>query len=139
MSRKKLLVVSSHHDEAITKWIVQNSSAIDLIFIEELLTCYEISDELSADGPKIRWQQGASVEYSNKSHCLLNRVIYINDDLFQSFRIEDRDYAKRVFEAYLGFSLNAFQSPQYQAINGVCERVKSLPQQWQIVSRAFNR
>lgn len=141
MSMKKILVASSHKDEAITKWILENSSlrsTIDLMFIEELLTCYEISDELSVESPKISWQQGELVQYSNTSHSLLNRVLYINDHLFESFRIEDRDYAKREFEAYLGFSLNAFQSPQYQAINGICERIKSLPQQWQLVHKSLN-
>lgn len=141
MPRKKLLIASSHKEEAITKWIDENSSsrsAVDLIFIEELLTGYEICDELNSEGPIIRWKKDELVNYSNNSHTLLNRVIFINNHLFKSFRVEDREYAQREFEAYLGFSLNAFQSPQYQAINGICERIKSLPQQWQLVNKSLN-
>ncbi|MDI9818513.1 MULTISPECIES: hypothetical protein [unclassified Legionella] len=136
MFEKKLLVASSHRSEAITKWILESESvkqSIDVIFIEELLDNFEIRDELDKNGPSIQWFDTVGNKYSNKTHYLLNRVINVEECLFNQFRHEDRNYAQREFEAYLGFALNAFVSPQIQAINGICERFKTLPQQWQMV------
>ena len=42
------------------------------------------------------------------SHAILNRVTYVPDKLFEKFTVEDREYAKREFEAYIGFSFNSF-------------------------------
>lgn len=136
MSEKKLLVASSHKNEAITKWILENDSAqpyIDIVYIHELLNSFEIRDELDKNGPIIQWNDILGNQFSNHTHYLLNRVINIEESLFNQFQDEDKDYAQREFEAYLGFALNAFVSPQNQAINGVCDRFKSLPQQWQMV------
>ncbi|WP_133131363.1 hypothetical protein [Legionella yabuuchiae] len=136
MSEKKLLVASSHKDEAITKWIRESdflNSLIDIIYIQELLDNFDIRDKLDKNGPVIEWHDSQGNQYSNNSHYILNRVINIEERLFQNFRKEDQDYAQREFEAYLGFALNAFLSPQNQAINGICERFKTLPQQWQMV------
>lgn len=136
MSGKKLLVASSHKSEAMTKWIMESellNSSIDIIFIEELLDNFEIRDELDQNGPSIQWFDTVGNQYSNKTHYLLNRVINVEECLFDKFQLEDKDYAQREFEAYLGFALNAFDSPQNQAINGICERYKTLPQQWQMV------
>lgn len=133
---KKLLVASSHKNEAITKWILESdllNSSIDIIFIQDLLDNFDIRDELDKNGPIIRWQDNRRKQYSNNTHCLLNRVINVEECLFDKFRPEDKDYAQREFEAYLGFALNAFESPQNQAINGICERYTTLPQQWQMV------
>ena len=136
MSEKKLLIASSHRSEAIAKWILENDSVqplIDIIFIDELLNNFEIRDELDKTAPTIRWYDTLGKQYSNHTHYLLNRVIYVEERLFNKFRDEDRDYAQREFEAYLGFALNAFSSPQNQAVNGSCERFTTLPQQWQMV------
>jgi len=138
MSEKKLLVASSHKSEAITKWILENDSLtrlIDIIFIEELLNHFDIRDKLDRSGPVIRWHDNQGNRYTNNTHYLLNRVIYIEERLFQRFRHEDKEYAQREFEAYLGFALNAFVSPQVQAINGICELFMSLPQQWHMVKK----
>ena len=94
---------------------------------------FEIRDELDKSGPIIQWSDTLGNQYSNHTHYLLNRVINVEECLFNQFQDEDKDYAQREFEAYLGFALNAFISPQTQAINGVCERFKTLPQQWQLV------
>ncbi|CAM4499432.1 MAG: hypothetical protein LEGION0403_FIIPPAGN_02538 [Legionella sp.] len=136
MSEKKLLVASSHKSEAITKWILEKHSVqpiIDIIFLDELLNNFEIRDELDKSGPIIQWIDTFGNQFSNHSHYLLNRVINVEECLFNQFRYEDKDYAQREFEAYLGFALNAFISPQIQAINGICEHFKTLPQQWKMV------
>ncbi|MCC5792138.1 MAG: hypothetical protein JJT82_05955 [Legionellaceae bacterium] len=136
MSEKKLLVASSHRSEAITQWILETDSVkafIDIIFIDDILNNFEIRDELDKSGPTIQWRDIFGNKYSNNTHYLLNRVINIDEGLFSQFRHEDKDYAQREFEAYLGFALNAFVSPQEQAINGICERFNTLPQQWQMV------
>lgn len=141
MSNKRLLIASSSRHEAITKWFLNNNSAdfaIDLIFIDELLNAYDIRDELNDGHAVIRWYDSNQLKYSNETHSILNRVIYVDDDLFQSFQLEDREYAKREFEAYLGFAFNGFQSPQTSTVNGICEFVYSLPQQWRTVAKVLN-
>ncbi len=141
MPTKKLLIASYSRNEAITQWIRKNNAAdsgIDLLFIDDLLNEYEISDELNDSQAIIRWYKSNSLSYSNETHCLLNRITYLDDALFESYQPEDREYAKREFEAYLGFALNSFQSPQNIAINGLCERIQSLPQQWSLVHTHLN-
>lgn len=141
MSNKKLLIASSSRHEAITKWIRENKSldsTVDLISIGDLLNKYDIRDELNDHNAIIRWYEFNRLKYSNETHCLLNRVIYLEDELFHPFQLEDRGYAKREFEAYLGFALNSFQSPQHTSVNGICERVYSLPQQWHLVDKFLN-
>lgn len=141
MQSKKLLIASSSRNEAITQWVLNNkslNSKIDLIFIEDLLQKYNISDILDDTSALIRWYKDNELKFSNKTHHLLNRITYINDSLFSSFHIKDREYAKREFEAYLGFALNSFKCPQKVAINGACERIYSLPQQWCLVHKFLN-
>ncbi|EHL32889.1 hypothetical protein [Legionella drancourtii] len=98
MSNKKLLIASSSRNEAITKWIRENDSLdsiVDLIFVAELLNEYDIRDELNDNQAVIRWYESNRLKYSNETHCLLNRVIYLEDELFHPFQLEDREYAKR--------------------------------------------
>lgn len=140
MLTKNILVASSCEHEAITKWIINNkslTSQCDVIFTHELLCQYEIYDELDDEAVNIIWKDPASEKvYTNQSHVLLNRIIYIDSQLFKNFKIDDCEYAKREFEAYLGFAMNSFQSPQKASINGTCEKIYSLPQQWQMVRDA---
>lgn len=141
MSNKKLLIASSSRNEAITKWIRESNlldSIVDLIFVSELLNEYDIRDELNDNHAVISWYESNGLKYSNETHCLLNRVIYLEDELFHPFQLEDREYAKREFEAYLGFALNSFQSPQNSSVKGICERIYSLPQQWHFVDKFLN-
>ena len=141
MSNKKLLVASSSRHEAITKWIRENNSldlAVDLIFIADLLNKYDIRDALNDTHANICWYESNRLQYSNETHCLLNRIIYLEDKLFYPFQLKDREHAKREFEAYLGFALNSFRSPQNITVNGICEKVYSLPQQWHFVDKFLN-
>lgn len=137
----KILVASSDINEAITNWIINNKSLelyCDVITLNDLLNKYEIQDELNDDEVKIEWSfllEGK--KYTNKEYSLLNRITFIENSLFENFQLIDLDYAKREFEAYLGFAFNAFKSPQYQALNGICEKIYSLPQQWQMVQNTI--
>lgn len=141
MSNKKLLIASSSRDEAITNWVLKNKPAdliIDLLFVDELLNKYDIRDELDDHKAIIRWYESNILKFSNETYCLLNRIIYLEDELWESFKTIDREYAKREFEAYLGFALNSFQTVQNIATNGICERSYSLPQQWCLVDKTIN-
>ncbi|MBA4696640.1 MAG: hypothetical protein H2069_04530 [Legionella sp.] len=145
---KKILIVSSSREEAITQWAIQrqqskgaplslmhNGRQIDWLILSDLLQGLQIHDELNQDSVSIRWYSKNSIKYSNDSHVLLNRITYIDNKLFESYCIADREYAKREFEAYLGFALNSFDKVQAIAINGLCERILSLPQQWNLVKK----
>jgi hypothetical protein len=108
-----------------------------LIFIDELLNEYDIQDELDDEKVCIQWYQNNILRYTNETHCLLNRVTYIKNGLFNHFKHQDREYAKREFESYLGFAFNGFKKVQNIAINGVCERIYSLPQQWKLIGEGL--
>jgi hypothetical protein len=122
MNNKKLLVASSSKDEAITQWIIKNQLTplqFDLVLIEDLLNKYDIQDSLDDKKTSIQWFEHNNLKYSNETHCLLNRVTYVDKTLFTPFRCEDRDYAQREFEAYLGFAFNSFEKAQNCSINGL--------------------
>lgn len=138
MDNKKILIASSSREEAITSWIINNqlnNEKFDLVFVEDLLKKYNIRDQLDDEKASIQWYENSRLKYSNNTHCLLNRVVYIEEALFGHFKYQDRDYAKREFEAYLGFAFNSFDKVQNIAINGACERVYSLPQQWSLIKK----
>lgn len=141
MNNKKLLIASSSRSEAITKWIINNHSSnnmIDLIFIDDLLNKYQIHDELNDEEINIKWYENNTLKYTNATHSLLNRIVHLDKALFNNFKFQDREYAKREFESYLGFALNGFRKAQKIAINGVCEHIYSLPQQWKLVSQRLS-
>lgn len=133
---KKLLIASLHDNEAITKCVLGNpaifSKSVDVVFIEQLLTEMNIYDELYDHDSIIRWYKGNELFFSNKTHHLLNRVSFIPSVLFEEFIEQDRDYAKREFEAYLGYSFNSFYGMGNKTPNGICEQLLSLPQQWKL-------
>jgi hypothetical protein len=135
LKKTNLLIASSSPDEAITHCVLNNKKHfnlnIDIVFINELMTDYQINDELSDNLAIVRWFKDTHHSISNQTHFLLNRTLYIHDDLFLNFIEKDREYAQREFEAYLGFSLNAFEGVGTQTVNGLCDRLYSLPEQWQ--------
>lgn len=139
MNNKKLLIASSSKNEAITKWVInEHLNNVDLIFIDDLLNRYSIQDELDDIKTAIHWYENDTLKYSNKTHCLLNRIPYIDKKLYSNFKCRDQDYARREFEAYLGFALNSFDKVQNIAINGICERIYSLPQQWNLIRKKIS-
>lgn len=134
MASPTLLIASSSVDEAITQCVLENkekfSLEIELILLDEIMEDVDIYDELSDNASIIRWFKPDTTMISNTSHVLLNRVLYVDDDLFSKFIVSDRDYAKREFEAYLGYSFNSFDGVGNKTVNGICESILSLPQQW---------
>ncbi|MCH9756846.1 MAG: hypothetical protein K0U37_06630 [Gammaproteobacteria bacterium] len=135
LKKTNLLVASSSIDEAITQCVLKNKHAfsvnIEVVLIHELITDFSINDELSDHESIIRWFKPNQYTLSNQTHFLLNRTLSISDDLFLNFIQKDRDYAKREFEAYLGYSFNSFKGIGNQTVNGICENLYSLPEQWQ--------
>ncbi len=139
MTHTNLLIASSSFDEAITRCVLKHKRhfayQIDVVLIHELLTDFNIHDELSDEGSIIRWFKTPKKIISNQTHYLLNRTLSIHDDLFSKFIKKDRDYAKREFEAYLGYSFSSFKGLDNQTVNGICGSFHSLPEQWQKVQK----
>lgn len=105
--QKSIVIVSHSLDETITKCLGNNISKfktiLTIVSLRELLNDYEIFDEVNDSGTSIKWIKELN-HISNADYYLLNRVIYIPNDLFSNFNQTDREYAQREFEAYLGFS-----------------------------------
>lgn len=136
------MIVSHSLDEAMTRCIVDNKENLDanitIISLHELMTDYEISDQISDAGTCIKWIKwikGSEQHISNNDHFLLNRVLYVPNTLFNNFAKIDRDYAQRELEAYMGFSFNAFAGIGNQLANGACVDSIPLPQQWKRIAK----
>jgi hypothetical protein len=50
----------------------------------------------------------------------------------------DREYAQRELEAYIGFAFNSFSGIGNKSSNGVCVSTLSLPQQWNCIQKKFS-
>lgn len=128
-------------DEAITRCIVDNRKniavTIKTISLHELMTEYEICDEIRDTGTHIKWIKGLDSPISNTDYFILNRVLYVPQILFRDFAKKDKEYAQREMEAYLGFSFNAFAGIGNQSANGACVDSVSLPKQWKKVGKEF--
>lgn len=139
MSKKNLVIASHSLDEAITRCIRDNKKQLDahiaIVSLHELMTEYEICDEVSDAGTCIKWIKGLEHPISNTNYVLLNRVLHVPDTLFSQFAKRDREYAQRELEAYMGFSFNAFTGIGNHLANGICVESLSLPQQWKIIAR----
>ncbi len=134
-NRKNLVIASSSPDEAITSCILKHKHYfdcnIDIVFIRDLLNEFEICDELSDKGSFVHWFNQVGTVISNQTHVLLNRTLSVEEQLFSGFIQKDREYAKREFEAYLGYSFSSFEGTDNQTVNGVCGTFFALPEQWQ--------
>ena len=85
----------------------------------------------------ICWEHPNGLRITSADHYLLNRVLAIPSLLFKDFIKADQEYAQREFEAYLGFSFNAFAGIGSESPKGLAVNVPSLPQQWKAVNTAF--
>lgn len=137
---KNIAVLSHSLNEAITKCIINNranfTENITIVSLQELLFDYKIFDKICDTGTHIKWIKNSNL-ITNNTYSVLNRVLYVPDALFSSFKKIDRIYAKREFEAYIGFSLNAFKGIGNQTANGSCAESLSLPQQWRKIEQKF--
>lgn len=140
MSQKDLVIVSHSQNEAITKCILDNKNFFEekivIISLQELIFDYEIFDETSDAGTCIKWIKESGY-ISSRDYYLLNRVLYVPEKLFLDFTKADREYARREFEAYIGFAFNAFCGIGNHFPNGACSESSSLPQQWNKVYKEF--
>lgn len=138
--QKSIVIVSHSLDEAITQCIKNNiknlEADIQMITLQELISDYEIFDEVNDVGTNIKWVKGLN-QISNTDYYLLNRVLYVPHSLFTNFTKVDREYAQREFEAYIGFSFNAFNGIGNHLANGACVDNLSLPKQWSAIAKKF--
>jgi|GEM_PF-2007268 len=134
----RFLIASTHRDEAITRVLMKHHASLpyhcEFIFLDELLNEFNIFDTVTDEKTTITWQSKEGMCYSNKDYALINRVTYIPNDIFDAFAINDRSYAKREFEAYLGFAFNAFATTDTHTPQGIVNNYYSLPKQWQLVA-----
>ena len=142
MTIKNILIASHSYDEAITHCVIKNrehfEAAISIVLLADILFNYDIYDEINDSYNIVKWYKKDDLLISNKSHHLLTRVLYFPDSLFSKFMPEDKDYAQREFEAYIGFSFNAFFGVSNKTTTGLCEKALSLPQQWNRVNKECN-
>lgn len=128
-------------DEAITKCIENNienfKEDVQIVSLQELLAGYEIFDEVNDAGTDINWVKGSN-HISNTDYYLLNRVLQVPRALFTNFIEVDQEYARREFEAYIGFSFNAFHGIGNHLASGACVDSVSLPRQWNIIVKEFD-
>lgn len=138
---RSLVIVSHSLDEAITRCVINNKKNLGLdvttVSLHELMTEHEIRDEIRDTGTCIKWIKGLEMPISNTNSLLLNRVLYVPSILFSGFAKKDREYTQREFEAYMGFSFNAFSGIGNQLANGACVDSISLPKQWKNVAKEF--
>ena len=88
MLTKKNIVIASHSlSEAITSSVIKNRANlqvdVSIVLLQELVSDYEIFDELSDSSKVIRWYGKGNACISNKSHVLLNRVLFFPRTYFQ--------------------------------------------------------
>lgn len=130
MPQKSIVLVSHSLDEAITTCIKNNlknlEADVKIIALQELMSDYEIFDEVNDAGTNIKWVNGLN-QISNEDYLLLNRVLYVPNSLFTNFTKLDQEYAQREFEAYIGFSFNTFNGVGNYMANGACVDSVSLP------------
>lgn len=141
-NNKKSIVIASHSfGEAITKSVIKNrdnmGADITVVLLDDILNKFEIFDECG-DTTTIKWFKTPTEVISNSDYLLLNRVMYTPNTLFENFNPIDKEYAQREFEAYIGFSFNAFTGIGNNSPSGVCADSKSLPHQWKIIYKHLN-
>jgi len=133
------ILLYSHSNEPLTKALI--SSTLDQkcglikLSVEELLheTC--IIDELNNDKVKISWTLPSGNEILNSNDFyLINRVLSIPEDIFNSFSEEDRLYSISEFRAYLAFAIQAFPvSFSRPGAFGLSGNRFSLVRQWEMI------
>jgi len=142
MKKNKILITTHSLSEAITKCVINNRQYFDetiaIVSLQELMTDYTIFDELTDSKNIIRWNKGNDLCISNADYYLLNRVLYMPHSLFNDFISQDKEYAQRELEAYIGFSFNAFIGVGNKSPKGSVGDILSLPQQWDSIKNKFN-
>ena len=129
----KIIIASHSEREAITACLIKHRPSVELVLLSDLLNHFEIFDCMSDKGTRISWSKSNGQVITNDNCILINRIMQVSSELFLSFVEHDRFYAQREFEAYLGFSLNAFVGFSNTSPNGLCGQFLSLPQQWEAV------
>src|SRR3989344_1090407 len=106
-----LVLYSNREDPIVSLLKNQRSFDKDMTFLscKELLCETKIEDKIIGGHSYIHWTLKNGREISNSKHVkLINRVMYLDEQLFQDFHEDDRDYAYQEFYAYLLFALESF-------------------------------
>jgi hypothetical protein len=137
MKTKNIIIASACKQEAITNCVINNAERfeknVSVVLLSDILLNYDIFDELNDSKNIINWYENNELIISSKTHLLLNRVLYFNNELFVKFQDEDKNYARREFEAYIGFSFNSFLGVSNKNPIGLCEKPLALPCQWRMI------
>lgn len=98
-------------EEPVTRIILQHAKKLHIlpVSIQEVLSNAVIFDKITREQTCIRWILSNGLSITNDLHTLLiNRVFQIPRECFQDFSVEDQDYARAEFFAYLMFAVSSF-------------------------------
>lgn len=124
--------------QALQKRQDRRHCSIEFISVQELLNDIEIDDEIIEGEAFIQWTLPNQKKITNtKENFVVNRIVGLDDALFDEFHPDDREYALSEFSAYLQFALEAF--PRISARPGpygLSGNVFPLPYQWKRVQES---
>jgi hypothetical protein len=131
------LLIYSNDREPVTQVLLRcrEELSIHVLPIEVLLNDCQIYDEFDINSTIINWSIPSIGNITNSNNTLvINRVFELQQDCFCDFVVEDREYARAEFGAYLSFALQAFpkitEKPGVGSWSGGCY---SLIHQWSVV------
>jgi len=136
------ILLYSHVNEPLTRSLI--SSTLDQkcvlikLSVEDLLQQTNIIDELNNDEVKISWTLPSGKEIVNSNDFyLINRVLSVPEEIFNSFSEDDRLYSISEFRAYLTFAIEAFPiSFSKPGAFGLSGNRFSLVRQWEMIKGA---
>lgn len=138
VSKKKLVVISSLDNEAIT-YSISKMTPIDYHFIslDNFLNSVTVFDEIDIHETKIHWEKDGLTINNDKNTLILSRLFYNSQAICNGFKVADKDYALAEIRAYLGFSINSFNTLNHALDENGHEISHPLPTQWEAIKN-FN-
>lgn len=136
-----LLLIYNDREDPIVKTLQSEAHALaeplTAISVAEILAEAQIFDEIDDGLPKISWTFAQYGTITNSPEIkLVNRASLIQDQLFEGFHPDDREYARTEFNAYLTFALNAFPTKlTAPSFFGLAGNQYPLPMQWARVKK----
>lgn len=132
-----VILLYSHEKEPVTDSLLKKFKQAYPISLNNFLNNVSIFDEISDTGASVWWKLPDGKEVTNcENTFLINRVLSVNEELFDQFDEEDRSFALSELRAYLTFALSvfpkAFGRPSAFGLN---ENRYSLMRQWDIVRK----
>ena len=135
-NNKRLVIVTSQLNEAITESLAKMTDVTDLIItLADFLQSITVCDEIDCDRTKIQWQKGTLTIRNDDNTLVLSRLFYMPLDLFDDFSSDDKDYAAAEIRAYLGFALHSFNTLNNALDENGHEILHPLPTQWELIKK----